>query len=77
MPLQPNIPKQKRSFLTKECPRCKQQQLEEDFTKPTRFSTQMEYFPFVMIALLITSNRMSLVGARSTKSVNGPISPLL
>lgn len=33
MPLQPNIPKQKRSFLTKECPRCKQQQLEEDFTK--------------------------------------------
>lgn len=33
MPLQPNIPKQKRSFLAKECPRCKQQQLEEDFTK--------------------------------------------
>ena len=33
MPLQPNIPKQKRAFLTKECPRCKQQQLEEDFTK--------------------------------------------
>ena len=33
MPLKPNIPKQKRSFLVKECPICKQQLVEEDFTK--------------------------------------------
>ena len=46
MPLQPNIPKQKRSFLTKECPRCKQQQLEEDFTK-----THSIFYPDGVLAI--------------------------